>query len=67
MQTETQDKMRNEVNAVEKEKQVVTQRSEQKVQLQNKKEESNMENLKIKYYWYNTFRLFLDSKLVILN
>lgn len=47
MQTETQDKMRKEVNAVEKEKQVVTQRSEQKVQLQNKKEVSNVENLKI--------------------
>ncbi len=32
------------------------QRSEQKVQLQNKdKEVSNVENLKIKHYWVNTF------------
>lgn len=61
MQTETQDKMRKEVNAVEKEKQVVTQRSEQKVQLQNKKEVSNVENLKIKHYWVNTFIIQNDK------
>ena len=46
---------------MEKEKQVVRQRSEQKVQLQNKKEVSNVENLKIKHYWVNTFIIQNDK------
>jgi hypothetical protein len=41
--------MKKEVNTMEKEKQVVTQRSEQKVHFQNgDKEVSNMENQKNK-------------------
>jgi len=55
-------KIKKEVNTMEKEKQVVTQRSEQKVQLQNgDKEENIMENLKIKYYWYNAFIIQNDK------
>ena len=47
---------------MEKERQVITQRSEQKVQLQNgDKEVSNVENLKIKYYWINTFIIQNDK------
>jgi len=47
---------------MEKEKQVVTQRSAQEVQLQNgDKEVSNVENLKIKYYWYNAFIIQNDK------
>jgi len=47
---------------MEKEKQVATQRSAQEVQLQNgDKELSNVENLKIKHYWYNAFIIQNDK------
>ncbi|MCD4844303.1 MAG: MBL fold metallo-hydrolase [Methanosarcinales archaeon] len=47
---------------MEKEKQVATQRSAQEVQLQNgDKEVSNVENLKIKHYWYNAFIIQNDK------
>jgi L-ascorbate metabolism protein UlaG (beta-lactamase superfamily) len=55
-------KIKKEVNTMEKEKQVAIQGSEQKVLLQNgDKEVSNVENLKIKHYWYNAFIIQNDK------
>jgi len=53
---------------MEKEKQVVRQRSEQKVQLQNRdKEASNVENLKIKYFGYNAFIIENDKAKIAID